>query len=97
MRMRQPRVQIEPIRPNHLWCCSENHPLTSWGTRVTLELPELSDSSVRVCHGLMRDILNTFEEHYRHQLSRAYGWAPAGDGAEENEEDDEDDDWVDIV
>jgi len=64
------------------------------GTRVTLYLPALSDSSVRRWHRAMRDILGSFEEHYQQQLARAYGWAPSlgGDEEEEDEEDDDDDD-----
>ena len=66
--------------------------MTPQGTRVTLYLPALSDSSVRQWHRAMRHIRGSFEDHYQQQLARAYGWAPSLT-EDENGEDDDDDDW----
>jgi len=92
MRVKQSRVEFEPIRPNPSWVLSQDRPMTPRGTRVTLYLPELSDSSVKVWHRVMRDILGAFEDHYQQQLARAYGWAPLLT-EDEDGDDDDDDDW----
>jgi len=62
---------------------------------MILTIPDLSDRTIRQCHGFLRELLFTFEDHYEQQLARAYGWAPAvsEDDQEELDEDD-DDDWT---
>jgi hypothetical protein len=50
-----------------------------------LTLPDLPDHTIKQCHGFLRELLYTFEEHYEHPLARAYGWASCRD--EEDEDD----------
>lgn len=62
---------------------------------MILTIPDLSDRTIRQCHGFLRELLFTFEDHYEQQLARAYGWAPALQEADQedlNEEGDDDDD-----
>lgn len=67
------------------------HP-ASGGHKLILTLPDLPDPMIKQCHGFLRELLFTFEEHYEHQLARAYGWASCRDeDVEGSDEDDEDD------
>jgi len=62
------------------------HP-ESGGHKLILTLPDLPDHTIKQCHGLLRELLYTFEEHYEHPLARAYGWASCRDEEEEDEDD----------
>ena len=63
------------------------HP-KSGGHKLILTLPDLPDHTIKQCHGFLRELLFTFEEHYEHQLARADGWASSCRHEDDEDEDD---------
>ncbi len=68
------------------------HP-KSGGHKLILTLPDLPDHTIKQCHGFLRELLFTFEEHYEHQLARAYGWASSCRHEDDEDEDEDEDDF----
>ena len=67
------------------------HP-KSGGHKLILTLPDLPDHAIKQCHGFLRELLLSFEEHYEHQLARAYRWTSCPYEDEQEEPDDEEED-----
>lgn len=68
-------------------------PPASGGPRVVLTLPDLPERTIRQCHGFLRELLFTFEDHYEQQLARAYGWVTDLPDGDREDEDEDEDDW----